>query len=77
MKWIIEIINKMFTQGTRIKVERDHLPGLRAPTSRSRIPPRPKPPANEASDIEGMYERFQAVNVKTKSKAKHNRGFEF
>lgn len=74
MKWIAELINKLFPRGTRIKVDPDHLPGLRAPTSRPRIPPRPKPPASEASDIQGMYDRFQAMGVKPKSKGQHNRG---
>ena len=57
--WIIELIKSLLHTGKSIKVDPDHLPGLRAPKSAPAKPlPPPHPQVPEQSDIESAYVRF-------------------
>lgn len=77
MNWLTEIIKTLFPSGKRIKVDPDHLPGLRPPRSAMRCPApppeaiRPTPP-----DIDGIYARFIASGG-DKVKRKQDRGVGF
>jgi len=77
MNWITDIIRMLFPSGKRIKVDPDHLPGLRSPRSGVR-PPTPPPQSVQPpdSDIEGIYARFQERERPAKP-SKHERGVGF
>jgi hypothetical protein len=65
--------------GKTIRVDKDHLPGLRAPK------PLPKPPIPysgegnaAANDIDSMHLRFKATNVeRTTAKGRKGKGIDF
>ena len=77
MKWLTDIIHILFPTGQRIKVDPDHLPGLRPPRSASRTPvPPPETVRPTPSDIDGIYARFvKAGGHKTKKKQDRGVGF--
>lgn len=70
--WITDLLNLIFPKGKRIKIDPDHLPGLRPPRSRPALPvdaPRPNP--HVPSDIDGMYKRFVTGGHKKHHKKNH------
>ena len=77
MKWLIELINKFITNGKKVKVDPDHLPGLRAPRSSPKSPvPPPEAIRPKEYDIDGIYESFLAAGD-TNENDKHDRGVGF
>ena len=70
--WITTLLNILFPSGKRIKIDPDHLPGLRPPRSRPKLPvDAARPDPHPASDIDGIYERFIAGGHQKKHKKNH------
>jgi hypothetical protein len=66
MKWLTTLLGKWFfgNKGGTIRIDPDHLPGLRAPKPKPRFPieyPRPQTPPG--TDIETIYWRFYKSRI--------------
>ena len=74
MNWLMKLLFPSLNQ--RVRINPDHLPGLKPPTI-SPIRPTRKPPERDAGpDLDGMYRRYKASPAsKTKRKGKH-KGFD-
>lgn len=70
-EWIIELLKKvMHGTGQKIKIDKDHLPGLKPPNAAPKLPP-VQPPRIQLPpdpDIDGMYSRYVAQGNGSKKK---------
>jgi hypothetical protein len=66
MKWLTSLLSRWIfgNKGGTIRIDPDHLPGLRAPKAKPRYPvdyPRPKSPPG--TDIDALYRRFYKSQI--------------
>jgi hypothetical protein len=75
MKWIINLLFPP-TTGRTIRISRDHLPGLKPPTSAHYTPEPPKTNLPAAPTLEDHYKNFLASDASKKKPAKRKKGLD-
>lgn len=75
MNWLLKLF--LPNWNTTVKVRRDHLPGLKAPTVAPRIPRKNIGYSTKKSNIPQIYERYKKANPNPATKrARNDRGMD-
>jgi len=70
MNWLWKLF--LPNWNTTVKVRRDHLPGLKAPTIAPHIPRKTNGFSTKKSNISEIYERYKTANPNPPKKRAHN-----
>jgi hypothetical protein len=70
MNWLFSLLFPK--TDTTVRIRRDHLPGLKAPTVAPWIPTKPDQEKQQASAIREAYKRYKAANPKPPEKRMRN-----